>query len=161
MADAVGVQVNKISGSSASEDGNGILLGFDVGQPAPLNLILEPDRAIDLMSLIAAAVGQAARNRSADPNVKYVFPVEWWEVGQQEGTQMVLFSWRMPGGLEMSFQIHRDAAQRMHETLGAILGVGQTTAPPRNNTALGQFSSSDIPFSTYRKPRIIPGFFRF
>lgn len=130
MNTTVGIQAVKVENASASDDGQQVLIGFDVGQESPLNLIIPADQAMNLMSVLSAAAGHAARNRNADPNTKHVFPVDWWEVGAQPDTQMILFSWRLPGGMELSFQIHRDAAARMHEVLGNALGAEQTSVPP-------------------------------
>ena len=121
--------VNAIAGSSSSDDGEQIKIGFNIDGKAIINLFMIPDRAVDLMGLLASAVGEAARNRAADPNGKYVLPLERWEVAQSVDVNMVMFSWKLLGGAEMTFQIDRAAASRMNETLDAILGTGLMTPP--------------------------------
>lgn len=64
--------IETIAGSSASDDGHSIKLGVVSSEGIKADLIMSTDRAIDVMVAVSLALGQAARNRTDDPKMRYV-----------------------------------------------------------------------------------------
>lgn len=114
------IVVEELLSSTSSDDGSHILFNLRIGQEATITIAIPFERAVDFMSLVSSATGDAGRLRTGDPNMKHTFPVEWWEIGSIPGN-LVIFSFRLPGGMVLSFRVHRDAADRMRETLATIL----------------------------------------
>ncbi len=71
-----------------------------------------------LMSLTSKAYGAL----QSDPNLKHIFPTTWWDVGGHPDGENVVLSFKLKGGSELSFQIHKDAAQNMRDALDVVLG---------------------------------------
>ena len=72
----------------------------------------------DLMPLMAAlshASAKSARIQKDDRNLKHVLPCEWWSFGLDEAGEQLILSFRVSGGLELSFQVPRDRIQMMRE----------------------------------------------
>ena len=127
MAKIQALTFSRIIASSVSDDGKHALFKAALAGGDEINLSVPSSELMNLMSLASSASGQAQRILQNDPNMKYVFPTDWWDI-RTLGNQVVM-SFRMPGGMELSFQIHRDAAARYRETLDAILGQLPTVPP--------------------------------
>lgn len=84
----------------------------------------------ELLAALVSVLGQSARQRTGDKNLKKVMPVEWWEIHPHPAGDGVLFSWRMPGGFEMTFHLHREPSLRFEETLATLLGLNTPSSPP-------------------------------
>ena len=133
MAQVPALSIANIEGVLSTDDGQHAL--FKVRDAAGVEhvIALPEGQLMHLMSLASQASGQCNKILKRDPNMKHVMPVEWWDVGGTADGQNVILTYRMPGGLELSFQIHRDAAARLHETLAAHLGIA---TPPKPETPL-------------------------
>lgn len=121
MADERALAVETIDSSSASYDGLYIILRLALAGAVKLTLAVPHKKVLDLMCLVSSAAGGAARARNADPRLKHVLPVEWWEIGQHPDNQMIVLSYRLPGGMELSFQVQPEAANAIMETLALQL----------------------------------------
>lgn len=114
--------IESVESVSVTDDGRHAL--FKLRQPGgdEVTIAIPSGELMTLMSFASQASGQAQKLLQSDPKQKHVLPTEWWEIGRHPDGQHVILSFRLPGGLELSFQIHRDAAQRYRETLDATLG---------------------------------------
>jgi hypothetical protein len=118
----------QIASASASDDGHHAIFSFEAdGQR--LNLAIPSDELMQLMSLASQVSGQCQKIRQKDPAMKHVFPTEWWDIGWHPDGHNVILSFRVSGGLEPSFQLHRDAAVRYVETLSSMLGLSMIEKP--------------------------------
>lgn len=126
------ILVTALDGSSASDNGELIKVGLNVGEGAHVNLILPTDRAADLIGLLGTAIGAAGQTRTGNPNVRYIYPAQSWEIAPQQDTRLLTFAFRLAGGAEMCFQFDRTEAQHLFEALGVILGVSETPSIPES-----------------------------
>ena len=79
------------------------------------------------MAAVSLAMGQAARNRTDDPKMRYILPVERWEIEPIQDSQTLTLAFLLPAGGELCFRVAQAEAQHMHEALGVLLGLGGTT----------------------------------
>lgn len=126
------VLITAILGSVASDDGHSIKVGVEDSAGGKADIILSTDRAVELLTLISAALGQAARRRTDDPTTRHVLPVESWRIESSDTSQTLALMFHLPGGAELCFQIDRASARHMRETLGVLLGEGGTHTPPKS-----------------------------
>lgn len=126
------VPVASIDGSSASDSGEQIKVGFTTAEGAHADAIMTTDRATDLMFLIGNALGEARRRCVSDPNVRYLWPIRSWEIAPQQNSQMLTFALRLSTGNELCFQLDRLDAHNLLEGLSAALEVAQNPIVPKN-----------------------------
>jgi hypothetical protein len=112
---------------SVSGDGQHALFEFR-GQSGPFTLAIAEPELMHLMALASQASGQAQKIRQSDPAMKHDLPCEWWSFDRHPDGQHMILSFRVPGGMELSFQVHLERAPQMIETLQTISGA-PTTAP--------------------------------
>ena len=120
MAKVEALTIKEIDGVNVSDDGQYALLKLGLTSGTELTLAFPEDMLMPLMQCISHASEKAQKTHRNDPRVKLLLPVEWWEIAPHE--DKVIMSFRMTGGMEMSFQIHRDAAMHFRETLSSVLG---------------------------------------
>ena len=125
--------IETIGGSSPSDDGPSIKLGVVSNEGAKADLLMSTDRAVDLLAAVATALGQAARNRLDDPKIRYILPAAHWEIEPIQDSQTLTLAFLLPGGGELCFRIDRAEAQNMHEALGVLLGLVETTPIPKSH----------------------------
>ena len=75
-----------------------------------------------LMAALNQAASGAAQRKLNDPTLKSVLPLEWWEVNPYPAGNGVLLTFRMPGGMEMSFHLPNDVAARYQEVFASVFG---------------------------------------
>jgi len=131
MANIPAFVIEKVNGVTVTDDGQHALFQVNDGQNTHALAIPVPQLA-NLMTLSSQAAGEAARKTRADPALKQVFPCEWWQFGLAPDNQTMVLSFRMPGGMEVSFSVHKDRAGQMIEALAAI--AGQHAPPPPGTT---------------------------
>jgi hypothetical protein len=118
MSDAA--LISTIEGSELTEDaGAALLLMRDVAG-RPHSLAVPIPLAYQLVLALSSALSNAGA-LTGDPSTKHAFPVQRWDVGPMLGTQNVVLSFELPGGMDLSFIVHRDAARRLHDALSATL----------------------------------------
>jgi hypothetical protein len=120
--------IQTIEGVVVTENGTNALLKLGTVDQE-LVLAIPADLLMSLMASLSQACGQAARIQNKDQAIKHVFPCDWWEFGFSPDAQSLLLSFRLPGGMEMSFQVHRDRLPQMRETLSAMEGQAPTPPP--------------------------------
>jgi hypothetical protein len=78
----------------------------------------------ELLAAISNAIGWSARVRQEKNDVKFAMPCEAWAIGKDKGeaTHLVL-TFRLPGGAELSFRMHRADARHMTEVLSLVTGL--------------------------------------
>jgi len=116
------VRVDSITGVKASADGQFGLMRYKSGDTETI-LAFPFDQLIQLMQSLSHAFGQCSRIQKRSHELKHGLKVEWWEIGQAPDGQHLGFSFRMPGGMEMTFLVHRAQAANMRDTLTVSLGL--------------------------------------
>lgn len=124
--------IETIVGSSASDDGRSIKLGIVSSEAVKADLIIPTDRAADLIALVSAALGQAARKRTDDPKMLYILPATQWEADETPDPHTLVLVFRLAGGAELCFRVDKTEARHLHETLGVLLGLSETTPIPKS-----------------------------
>jgi hypothetical protein len=132
MREIEAIVVSRASGSNVTADGMHGLLIFEDSIGAPLTLAVPHEELPPLMVAVSQASSQSARILHADRAAKNVFTCEWFEFGWSPDNQKVILSFRMPGGMEMSFEVHRDRVQTMREALEVM--EGRASSPPDGST---------------------------
>ena len=116
-SEIVAFALSSIEGVKTTDDGKHALFKTKTASGAEHVLAVPEHQLMQLMILASKASGDCQKILQGDPQVMHVLPVERWSVGEIPDTQNVILTYRLPGNLEMSFQLHRDAAARMLETL--------------------------------------------
>lgn len=129
---AIVAVIETITGSSASDDGHSIRLGVATSEAIKADLIMSTDRAVDVMALVATALGKAAQNRTDNPKMRYILPAQQWEIEDIQNPHTITLAFRLAGGAELCFQIDNAEARQMHEALSVLLGVAETPTIPES-----------------------------
>jgi hypothetical protein len=83
----------------------------------------------ELLAALSTAIGRSERIRHKNQGIKFAMPCEAWEVGADITTSAVVFTFRLPGGAELSFQLGHDQAARIGDIL-ALMSRAPTGAGP-------------------------------
>ena len=126
------IVVTSVDGSTASDNGDSIKIGFTTEAGAHADAMMTTDRATDLMFLVGNALGEARRRNTSDPDVRYVWPVRSWEIAPQQNEQMLTFALRLSSGNELCFQFDRNDAHNLLEGISAALDILQSPTIPEN-----------------------------
>ncbi len=124
--------IETIAGAAASDDGGSIKVGIVSNEGVKADLIMSTDRAADLMTWVSDALGKAARNRTGDPDMLYILPAKRWQVHETPDPHTLVLAFLLAGGAELCFRIDRAEARQVHETLGVLLGLIETTPIPKS-----------------------------
>ncbi|MFM0624676.1 hypothetical protein [Paraburkholderia xenovorans] len=77
----------------------------------------------ELLAALSNAIGSSERIRHKKKNVKFAMPCEAWALGKDAGgAPYLIFTFRLPGGAELSFQLHRSQAAHLTEVLALATG---------------------------------------
>ena len=115
------IAIAKVKGSFVPDDGRYALIDVELTQGGSIMLDFPAEQLPQLLAAAADAAGRSSRILKTDPSQKHLFPVSWWTVGEAQDGAIVL-SFQLPGGSELSFQLSRDAADRLQEVINAQLG---------------------------------------
>jgi hypothetical protein len=121
--------IDMIAGSKASDDGKYALFQTQASGTT-VALAIPEDQLIHLISHASNAAGACQKILQRNPELKTIFPVEWWEFGLTTDKQALVLSFRLPGGMEISFQVHRSQIANMRETLETMEGRLPIQPPP-------------------------------
>ncbi len=111
-----------LTGASVNEDASNIKLAGSDESGNITEIEFSPENGEELLSALVTVLGQSARRRTGDNTLVKVLPVDWWEINPSPDKTSVLFSFRMTGGMEVTFGLPTDASQRLSEGLQAVLG---------------------------------------
>ena len=132
QADRLPILIQSINGASASNSGDTIKVGITAESGACADAIMTTDQGTDLMALVGAALGEARRRKTNDPDLRYLWPVRSWEIAPQRNDQMLTFAFRLTSGNEMCFQFDRIGAQSLLEGISAALGTLDSPTIPES-----------------------------
>jgi hypothetical protein len=123
MSQPLGIAINSLHGFELTEDGQYLLLKSN----QPDRIALHCSVMHQLLAALSNAIGWSERIRHKTKSVKFAMPCEAWALGQdaEEGPYLI-FTFRLPGGAELSFQIHRSEAAHMTEVLALATGLAKS-----------------------------------
>jgi hypothetical protein len=121
--------INGVLGSTASDDGKTAFLHVK-SAANDFMLAIPQDKIVELISTASTAAAACRKILNPDKMEKQVFAVDRWEFGETPDKKGLVLSFRLPGGAEMSFQVHRDRLPQMQEALDMIAGHGPSGPPP-------------------------------
>lgn len=113
MSQIPAVPINSIEGYQVTEDGNHMLLKTDF----PPTLAIHESALLPLLTSVIACIGQTTAKKGEE---RPVFSAQWWEFGVSPDGQSLILSFRLQGGANFSFKVHRDQCAHMSEVLSVI-----------------------------------------
>jgi hypothetical protein len=124
MAEINAFPTEGVEAVTVSDDGTQAVFTFKVAGGASQAIAVPSNALMALLELTSIAAGQSAKILRADPSAKHIFPMDWWTIGRNPADGQIVMSFRLPGGMELSFQMHPDAAIHFQEVLSAtVLGA--------------------------------------
>jgi hypothetical protein len=121
MAEEAALLIDEVLGSKATDDGHHALFRMKTsGQE--VTFAFPEGQLMNLISASATASKECQGIIHQQPNLKMMLPVQWWEFGLTPDGNFAVLSFRLPGGGEISFQVPRQWASQMRETLEVIEG---------------------------------------
>jgi hypothetical protein len=80
----------------------------------------------ELLAALSNAIGSSERIRHKKKSMKFAMPCEAWALGRDAGgAPYLIFTFRLAGGAELSFQLHRSQAAHMTEVLALATGLAK------------------------------------
>jgi hypothetical protein len=114
--------INTIHGFELTEDGQYLMLKSN----QPDRVALHCSVMHELLAALSNAIGSSERIRSKKKSVKFAMPCEAWALGKDAGgAPYLIFTFRLPGGAELSFQLHRNQALQLSEVLALVTGLAK------------------------------------
>jgi hypothetical protein len=106
--------IDSLHGFELTEDGQYLMLNGNRSD----RIALYCSVMHELLAALSNAIGSSERIRHKKNSVKFAMPCEAWALGKHAGgAPYLIFTFRLPGGAELSFQLHRSQAEQMTEVL--------------------------------------------
>ncbi len=119
MASPLAFAIDSLHGFELTEDGQYLLLKSN----QPDRIALHCSVMHELLAALSNAIGSSERIRHNKKSRKFAMPCEAWALGKDAGGKpYFIFTFRLPGGAELSFQMHRSQAAHMTEVLALATG---------------------------------------
>lgn len=116
------VAINSLHGFELTEDGQYLMLKSN----QPDRIALHCSVMHELLAALSNAIGSSERIRHKKRNMTFAMPCESWALGKDAGgAPYLIFTFRLPGGAELSFQLHRSQAVHMTEVLALATGFAK------------------------------------
>jgi hypothetical protein len=120
MSQPVAVAIHSLHSFELTGDGQYLMVKGN----QPDSIALHYSVMHELLAAISNAIGWSARVRQQTDDVKFAMPCEAWAVGKDKGeSSHLLLSFRLPGGAELSFRMHRAEVRHMTEVLSLVTGL--------------------------------------
>ena len=117
MSDLGSFIVDRAEPPLVTIEGDYIISTFKATDNSLISLTFPPEIAIKLIGMMPSAIGEAARRRSADPDMAYTLSASDWSVVRNSQGPSVSFG--LPGGMRLAFQFRQSDAERLAEELQA------------------------------------------
>ena len=127
MGDTQAMPVDAITGVEATDDGKHALVHIKY-EGGEYTIAFSFDTLIPLMQSLSTAFENCRKAQNISQDTKHVLPLEWWHFWTGPDDTVVL-SFRMPGGMEMTYQVHKEVVPQMKDALTAAAG-GAVEFPP-------------------------------
>lgn len=114
--------IDSLHGFELTEDGQYLMLNCNQSE----RIVLHCSVMHELLAALSNAIGSSERIRHKKKSVKFAMPCEAWALGKDaDGAPYLIFTFRLPGGAELSFQLHRSQAAHMTEVLALATGFAK------------------------------------
>src|ERR1700690_123002 len=112
MSPPVALEIHSLNSFELTADGQYLM--FKGNQPEVIALHYSVMH--ELLAALSHAIGWSQRVRRKKDDMKFAMPCEAWAIGgyKDESSHLVL-TFRLPGGAELSFRMHRAEARHMTE----------------------------------------------
>ncbi len=118
MSDINAVEFKTFVNGSHTADGSHGLFKFITDQ-GPFTVAIPNDQLGLMMASISNVTAANRKIKTGDKALKHAFPCSWWNF-DIDGDKKPTLSFRVPGGMEMSFQVSKSNLSLMREALDAI-----------------------------------------
>ena len=129
MIEAFTIDYNRVESSTATEDGDRIVVTLD-SDNGPTNISLPSSEAPRLLTAVVTAAGMAVSAQKSDRTLM-VLGAHNVAIRVHPTKNEVLFIITLPGGAEMAFQTDRETASRFSERCTQLLELAQAEASGR------------------------------
>jgi hypothetical protein len=127
MSQPVALAIHSLHSFELTGDGQYLMLKGN----QPDSIALHYTVMHELLAAISNAIGWSERVRQKKDDVKFAMPCEAWAVGKDKGEASdLLLTFRLPGGAELSFRMHRADARHMTEVLSLVTGLAKVNEAP-------------------------------
>ncbi|PZR47917.1 hypothetical protein [Paraburkholderia fungorum] len=122
MLPPVALVIHSLHTFELTDDGQYLMLNGDQLD----SIALHHSVMHQLLAAVSNAIGWSRRIRQNENDMRYAMPCEAWAIGKDKGeaTHLVL-TFRLPGGAELSFRMHRADARQMTEVLSQVTGLAK------------------------------------
>ena len=114
------INIAEITGVEASSDGKHALIRFRSGEQEAV-FAFPFEELLPLMQTLSTAYAQCLRVQNADPTTKHLLPCENCEIAPSPDFTQIIFSFRLPGGMEMSYPVPRHHAEKMRDLMTILM----------------------------------------
>jgi hypothetical protein len=113
-------KIDDITGVDVTEDGLHALFRFRIGDTE--TVFAFPFRMLmPMMQSVSAGFTKCLQVLDADPNTKHVLPCENCTITPSPDFQHMIFSFQLPGGMEMSYPVPRTHAAKMRNAMSIFM----------------------------------------
>lgn len=129
MSPPVSLEIHSLNSFELTGDGQYLMLKGN----QPESIALHYSVMHELLAAISNAIGWSQRVRQKQDDVKFAMPCEAWAIGKDKGeSSHLVLTFRLPGGAELSFRMHRADARHMTEVLSLVTGLAMVKDVSRN-----------------------------
>ena len=108
------VNVSEITGVETSEDGRHALIRFKSGEHEAI-FAFPFDLLMPLMQTASTGFAKCEQAMNLAPDTKHILPCDNFAVSPSPDFSKMIFSFQLPGGMEMSYQVPREHAAKLRE----------------------------------------------
>jgi len=114
------VNVTEITGVETTEDGQHALVRFKSSENEAL-FAIPFELLMPLMQTVSTGFSKCEQAQKLDPKIKHILPCENFAVSPASDFSKMIFSFQLPGGMEMSYEIPREHATRLREFMTIMM----------------------------------------
>lgn len=103
--------------------GLNVILSADNAAGEATDIMCSTENAEVLLAALISAIGQAHRQRSGNNDLRTILPVQGWDINPHPDQDGMLFSYRLPGGMEMTLHMGAAAIPQYQEVLTTLTGT--------------------------------------
>ena len=127
MTPPLALAIDSLHGFELTADGQYLMLRSN----QPDCIALHCSVMHELLAALSNAISSSERIRHKRKSVKFAMPCEAWTLGADaSGAPYLIFTFRLPGGAELSFRMHRSQAAHMTEVLALATGLAKVSGRP-------------------------------
>lgn len=114
------VNVSEVIGVETTENGSHALIRFKSAENEAI-FAFPFEQLMALMQTASTGFTKCLQARDADPSAKHILPCENFAASPSPDFKKMIFSFRLVGGMEMSYQVPREHAERIREFLTIMM----------------------------------------